>query len=250
MTTARKCFRRTKEVFTPKYAKPWWSEKCEEVVTERHRLKNVFRRHPTAENMIAMRRVEAIVKLTIKQCKRKSWEEYCTEFNSFTPISVIYKRIGRLQNKFSRRNIPFLIQNQVVTDPALKVAALADNYEKVLNTPPHNTDGTYMLLPLTLASSNDQHRMYNTPFSLTELTTALTNLKNTSPGPDNVHNSMLSKLPMCYLEWLLKIYNVSFARNIIPNSWKDATIIPIHTCKPGKPISNVTHIGPYHCCLV
>ena len=111
-----------------------------------------------------------------------------------------------------------------------------------MNTPPHNTDGTYMLLPLTLASSNDQHRMYNTPFSLTELTTALANLKNTSPGPDNVHNFMLSKLTMCYLEWLFMIYNVSFARNIIPNSWKDATIIPIH--KPGKLIRNVTSYRP------
>ena len=37
---------------------------------QRHRLKNVFRRHPTVENMIVMRRAEEIVKLTIKQCKR------------------------------------------------------------------------------------------------------------------------------------------------------------------------------------
>ena len=65
VVTAEKCFKRTKEVVTPKYTKPWWSDKCEEVVRERHRFKNVFRRHPTVENMIAMRRAEFIAKYTI-----------------------------------------------------------------------------------------------------------------------------------------------------------------------------------------
>ena len=77
--------------------------------------------------------------------------------------------------------------------------------------------------------TSDNTESYNSKFSLTELTAALSKAHDSSPGPDDIHYQLLKHFPSSSL---LEIYNSIWVTGNIPKSWKEATVIPIP--KPDK----------------
>ena len=236
------CFKSTKETVTPRYSKPWWTEKCATLVNKKKYAKNMLHRHPTMSNLIEFKRCAAMVKREVKASKRESWKDYCNNITSFTKTSVVWKKIGRLKNSYRLKTNPILTANAIITDPAAKANCIADHYETVLNNPPPTINPLFMLLPLSLAICDETELSYNKPFSLHELKTNLKHLKNTSPGQDKIHNKHLAHLPPRYEHWLLDIFNKSFANSTVPPLWKLAEIVPI--LKPSKPPTAVSSYRP------
>ena len=77
----------------------------------------------------------------------------------------------------------------------------------------------------------------DSPISYEELNSALTKLKlKKSPGPDCITNEMIINLGNPYK--LLEIYNKSWEEGLLLQSWREATMIPIH--KPGKAKTEAT----------
>jgi len=242
INTAKSTFHLNKNTITPKYSKPWWTEKCSEVISTKQRAKNVFHRHPTIPNLIALRRAEACVKYEVKKSKRESWQKFSSSINSLTPAKVIYQRVARLQGSLNICTNPIITDNIIETDPKAKSELIADNYEKIFNSPIPNTDTTPMLVPLSLALCSESYLHYNSSITDAELNRVLSHLKNTSPGEDLIHYQMLKNLPDEYKELLLNMYNFSYSKSHIPPNWKKACIIPI--LKPGKPPHLVTSYRP------
>jgi hypothetical protein len=56
--------------------------------------------------------------------------------------------------------------------------------------------------------------------------------RNTSPGPDGIHNQMLSHLSPSAKEFLLSLFNRIWEEHCFPSSWREGIVIPI--LKPGK----------------
>jgi hypothetical protein len=69
--------------------------------------------------------------------------------------------------------------------------------------------------------------LYNAEFSMDKLLSALDSCQNTSPGPDTLHNLMLSPLPPTGMECLLSVYTHIWSGNSYPSAWREATVIPI-----------------------
>ena len=132
--------------------------------------------------------------------------------------------------------------NLILSDPASKVAALAEHYEQVLSSPTPSPYPNHIILPLALALNTELSSSLNDPFTLYELETFLTYLKNTSPGLDRVHNKHLSHLPPDYKLWLLRLFNKSFESGTVPYEWKTALIIPIP--KPNKALTSTNSYRP------
>ena len=93
-----------------------------------------------------------------------------------------------------------------------------------------------------LKFTSDNTESYNSKFSLTELTDALSKANDSSPGPDDIHYQLLKHLPSSSLSILLEIYNSMWATGNIPNSWKEATVIPIP--KPDKDHTDPSNYRP------
>ena len=83
---------------------------------------------------------------------------------------------------------------------------------------------------------------YNSPFTIEELNTAISDLNNTAPGPDAIHNIILKHLPTETHLLLLDIFNHYWQTHTFPDSWHHATVIPIP--KPHKDHTNPSHYRP------
>ncbi|GBN43235.1 putative RNA-directed DNA polymerase from transposon X-element [Araneus ventricosus] len=71
---------------------------------------------------------------------------------------------------------------------------------------------------------------------------ALTQCRNTSPGPDGVTYSMLQHLNEDSLSNLLRLFNRIWNENIYPSQWREALVIPI--LKPGKDATDPMNYRP------
>ena len=99
---------------------------------------------------------------------------------------------------------------------------------------------------LRKASCEDASSLHNSfcsPFSLTELSTAISNFSSsTASGPDQNAYPLLKHLPEPAQLLLLSLFNRSWHSHTFPSCWKPTTIIPIH--KPGKPTSSPSFFRP------
>lgn len=86
-----------------------------------------------------------------------------------------------------------------------------------------------------------------------DLTTLLTNPteilntikrlpNNKAPGPDNIPNFVLKRLTKKYIIQLTYIINAILKLQTFPNTWKNATVIPIH--KKNKNIHDPLNYRP------
>ena len=91
----------------------------------------------------------------------------------------------------------------------------------------------------------------NKEFLPNEMNDILKNLRDRkSPGPDKVSNEMLKNLGNKAKQKLLDIFNQSWKLGSVPQSWKDANMLPIHKkgknkkdAKSYRPISLTSCIG-------
>ena len=90
-------------------------------------------------------------------------------------------------------------------------------------------------------TSNNTER-YNSKFSLTELSDALSKAHDSSPGPDDIHYQLLKHLPSSSLSILLEIYNSIWTTGNTPKSWKEATVKPFP--KPDKDHTDPSNYRP------
>ena len=65
-----------------------------------------------------------------------------------------------------------------------------------------------------------------------EILDTLKNVKDSATGDDQIHYFMLKNLSTQALEFIKKFYNIVFLKNLFPQKWCEAMIIPI--LKPGK----------------
>ena len=78
---------------------------------------------------------------------------------------------------------------------------------------------------------------------MSELNKALKKLKSRkSPGPDKLHNEMLTHLGPIGKQTLLRLMNLTLQTSEIPRAWKNAIITPI--LKKGKPPEDLSSYRP------
>ena len=83
---------------------------------------------------------------------------------------------------------------------------------------------------------------YNQPFTMIELTAALSSSSITSPGPDQIHYKMLKYLHENAPSYLLRIFNRLWSSLYYPSEWQIANIVPIP--KPGKDHTDPSNYRP------
>jgi len=237
-----KTFKMNKTFINPRFSKPWWSDSCSEALKQKNKAKNILKKHPTLENVINLNRSTAILKRIIKEQKQKSWQQYCSKINSSTPVSEVWKQVGRLKSTYKRVNTPLILPDKILTTATEKAEEFASKFSLSVNTVSPATNPLPLLLPLSLALCDTHNEEYNEPFTETELKQVISKLKHSSAGKDKIHNQIIKKLPSLYIKELLAIYNHSFEHHKCPEQWREAMVVPV--LKQGKPSNDSASYRP------
>ena len=89
--------------------------------------------------------------------------------------------------------------------------------------------------------SVESHSSFCSPFSPAEFLAAASNLfSSAATGPDKVAYPMLNHLPRSGMDFLLHIFNLSWALHSFPSIWKTSSIISIY--QMGKPLDSPSYL--------
>ena len=235
---SEKCIPKTST--NPKKSNPWYNDDCKEAIKQRKDTLSKFCKFPTHVNLNTYRNSRAKARRTIKSAKRKSWRTYVSNLNYKTPTKKVWDMVRKISGKsksatYHHLNYNFNNANETASTKQDIADTLASQFCSNSSTSHYSEEfqkykKQQEKTKLNFKSSNNEE--YNTPFNLDELKDAVSKAHDTATGPDEIHYRMLKHLPPKSLQALLDIFNDMWETGTFPESWEQATIIPIP--KPGK----------------
>lgn len=231
---------------------PWWNDQVRDAIARKKRAFNRFRRYPTQENLIAFKRCRAQARRLTLESKRLSWNNYVSSLASNTTTSEIWHKIRSIAGLRPSSSLSSLLVNGIAfTTPSDIAEVLASHFESTSSS--ENYDPDFLASkadrerPLDFSTFEDLN--YNVPFSMTELEEALSQVKESAPGPDRIPYSFIQHLPHDFRQVLLDLYNQIWSTGHYPDQWRKAIIVPI--LKEGKDPRSPSSYRPISltCCL-
>lgn len=200
---------------------PWWDDECAEAVRKSKVALNYYRSHPSVDNFLQYKKVDALKKKLLSEKKKSSWRTLCESFNRNTPVS----RIWNYMRRFKRVSIQKHSKNDDWLPSFLDKFAPLSPPEKFID---HSDLDLYF-------RNNGNHKatFLSKAFTWEEFCLAIKSRRDTSPGLDDIPYKVINNLHDDAKYILLKIFNLLWDTNNLPPSWKTQCVIPI--LKPGKP---------------
>ncbi|GBN90186.1 putative RNA-directed DNA polymerase from transposon X-element [Araneus ventricosus] len=230
----------------PKNRKPWWNKYCTDTNRDQRRAWNVFWRHPTSANQIAFQRAKSIARWARRKSEHGHWIKFVSSINSSVTAKDMWENVRRACGIYPEKRISCLRKNgQEVRNISEMGDVLAEAFASICSasncTEPFLTHKN-RLERIKLRFQTTKRLSYNTDLTIFELHTALSVIKHTSPGPDEVTYSMLQHLSEHSLLNTLYMFNHIWKEHVFPDCWKHAFIISI--LKPGKDPQNLLNYRP------
>jgi len=173
------------------------------------------------------------VKREVKSSKEKSWQEFVSTLNCFTPTKVIWDTLRKIKGTNSESGNILIENGETLVSVEQRMDAFLNYFSELFNIPRPNIEAeNQMFFEIQSAIIEPTEQPYNALFTSNEIQSAISNLKNSSPGEDDIHNLFLKNMSEDYVANYLKMFNKSWQEECVPNSWKVGLMIPI--LKPGK----------------
>ena len=216
------------------YSAIWFNSECREAKRSRQ---DVFNKYKMGQATRAeWKKEEAKAQGVFQRNKRKSWNKFVDSLKGDESCKDMWRKVGILTNKFKDKEVSALkVDGRVIDDSEEIANSIAKEMEQV------SSEGACSAEFLrhkrraerkNINFASNEQQTYNVPISREELDSALKDLKDTAPGPDDIHNRMLKNLSEEAKEFLLKLLNKIFLDKEFPEEWRLAHIIPI--LKEGK----------------
>uniref|UniRef100_A0A6V7JSH2 Reverse transcriptase domain-containing protein n=1 Tax=Bracon brevicornis TaxID=1563983 RepID=A0A6V7JSH2_9HYME len=208
-----------------------------------------MKKEDTIENIIEFKESRAIPRLAVKKATKKTWDELVPIITSRTPPSILWKKVESLKGINFSEAPPFL-----ETNDGRKIQNLSEICNNLAETFANNSSDTNYdnrfrhfktnSHPANNSSTinQDVHNPINDQMTMTEVSHVLTNIGDTSPGPDKIPNAFIKQLPKEGLEYIISIYNFIWKYQVFPDAWREAVVIPIP--KPGKNLTKAINYRP------
>ncbi|XP_072403286.1 uncharacterized protein [Diabrotica undecimpunctata] len=137
----------------------------------------------------------------IRATKKASWSKYVSEINTSTPVSEVWKKIRKISGlKYTPMISKLKVDNRISTSPQEIANTLAESFREMSSN--SNYSDTFLerkiIIENTDLFANDNlNDPLDLPFTFEELENALSELKNTSPGLDDIPGENVKKIRKC-----------------------------------------------------
>ncbi|XP_072395068.1 uncharacterized protein [Diabrotica undecimpunctata] len=181
--------------------------------------------------------LKARAQLTVKTAKQFSWNKYVSEINSNTPLSDVWNKVRKISGLHTSYNFTGLKENNNFITSSSDIANI---FGRIYQG--HSSNQQYTANFLKAKEFAEQNPIYlfeaqnnslNHPITFQEINSSILNLKDSSPGPDDIPSAFLKHLPVSAITYLLNIFNRIWLHHQWPAIWSNAIVIPfLKTNKP------------------
>ena len=182
----------------------------------------------------------------ISRAKSATWQATCSNLSPRSDPRAVFRLLNAISGKKNTSHDPSFPDCTSPLDTANHYASYLRSHLSQATPRSSRRAERQFMNELRKASCEDASSLHNSfcsPFSLNELSTAISNLSSsTASGPDQIAYPLLKHLPEPAQLLLLSLFNRSWHSHTFPSCWKPSTIIPIH--KPGKPTSSPSSFRP------
>ena len=198
---------------------PWWDAECTDGIRKRKEAENTYTSTFNMPNYLNLKKISARTSRLLAKKKRAGWHNFCESLSPRSSVSLIWKKIKAYRRVFDDSS------ETLSNDPSTWL----EEFINKLAPPSVPSYECFPTLDLPTPSSSNK---FDDPFSLPELTCALSHLRDSSPGVDGIPYSFICKSSSYCKQLFLILINYFFVTGRVPESWKTQIIIPI--LKPGK----------------
>ena len=214
----------------------WWNSETAGARKERQKARRALAKQNNIENRIKYNRANALAKRENLSAKRESWKRFVGTINPNTPASTVWKNFKAISGQ-TYHTI------NCVEDDAGNILQDEKTISEHFNRTYAKKSGVKTSYPKTLSkeeqfySCNKFHLFLHADESDAAVTSgelhlAVSELKNTAAGPDDIHNGMLRHLTEEFTQDILNLFNHIWTSGNFLGEWKTSIIIPL--LKSGK----------------
>lgn len=215
---------------------PWWTEACKAAHQNRKAALRRYKRTKSPFDKIELNRASAFARLLKRRARRRCWTNFVESINSDTPMTKIWKKVGKINGKYKNQNPPTIIKDGTThQDPLIVSNIMGEHFATISSDAsyaPHFLLRKERAESIPLNFNTDIDEAYNDPITMTEIRSHLQQAKNTAAGPDEIHYQMLKHLPDSAMKFVLHLFNTIWQTGTFPTTWREAYILIFG--KPGK----------------
>lgn len=164
-----------------------------------------FKFNSSSVNFMEYKRLNAVVKKSLKRIKKSSFLEYCAGLNRFSNIGHVWSRIRSMLRNYHRDESGNVFSEEAVIAVNKSIDSLCPDWVPVrpvnfdLSDNPTDLDGLSSWEEMVLALANTRDR--------------------SAPDTDGIDYKLLKALPHNLLKGLLHILNSIFVAGVYPKEW-------------------------------
>ncbi|GBM97109.1 putative RNA-directed DNA polymerase from transposon X-element, partial [Araneus ventricosus] len=229
-----------------KQNKPWWNEDCQKARKKQKKAWGVFRRHPSTANFVNFKKTKAEFRKIQRRSQRESWRKFVSIINSKISSRQLWNKVKKASGVCRSNAISVLI------DKGNTISNLKDIANSIASALAHTSSNQiYSSSILNNKKKAEKQKLnfisrtnqpYNCDFSFMEFQSSLSNVHDSSPGPDKISYSMIKHLSIASQNSILDLCNRIWREHYFPTLWQQAIIIPL--LKPGKDPTNPSNYRP------
>lgn len=217
---------------------PWFDDELLNMKREKTKLLKKYRSDQSKENLINLKRVNAKYRREMRIKKEKSWEKFVSETGDLESRDM-WKRLNIINGKNANKTISNLeANNGEIIEDRFKIAnSLGSFYQSISSVETLDAEEKRNIINLRnslMIEAVNGFQELDIDFKEHELIYAISNTKNSAPGPDEFKYAIFKNLHGSNLSHLLKYYNKIWSDGKRPDSWNLSKIIPIPKSKTVK----------------
>ena len=226
---------------------PYWTPELDNLHKALDQAREKMESLPTNANVEAHSKAKAQYKRARTQATRNSWHEKTASLNVEKDMTGLWNLTRALNNDNPSKSKTVIEANNELITEKRAANVFAELYQeqstthvagKRIKEVREETENIILSL-----YGEERDCSMTDPFSIKELKDALKKMKTKkAPGPDGITVYMLKHLGACSRAVLLKIFNHSWIKGVVPAVWKEAIVIPVP--KKGKNKKNPRSYRP------
>ena len=211
---------------------PYWTPEFDNFNKALDQAREKMESSPTNANVEAHSKAKAQYTRARTQGTRNSWHDKTASLNMEKDTTGLWNLTRALNNDNPSKSKPAIEANKELIREKRAANVFADLYreQRTTHVVRERIKQVRKETENIILTSHGEERDCSTtdPFSMNKLKDAFKKLKSKkAPGPDGITGEMLKHLEACSRAVLLKIFNHSLMKGVVPAVWKEAIIIPV-----------------------